>query len=410
MSAGTVNQEGVAPGAPPLPRTLAWLCVALTSGGIATALVLRDQAGSVGFVGEITLLGVLNAFISALVGAVVIDRKGSHPVGWLFCLSGLSWTLAHIAGAAAGIVVPGGTLVAQNFLIWGTGWASFLAFAMAPALILFLFPTGRLASPRWRAPFGFACAVTVVGVVGYALAPGPMEEVPLDNPFGATGTIGAAASVMRELAWPLLLLSIIAGAVSLRRRMKAAPFEERQQIKWLVLAGFVLVAFVSFWGAMDTLGRPEVAAAISGLFLPLLPIALGIAILKHRLYDIDVLINRTLVYLSLSAALGAVYLATVFLLQRVLSPVTADSNMAVAASTLAAAALFRPLRARIQAFINRRFYRQKYDAATTVGKYSSRVRSEIELDALTGELLTLIGETLRPATATVWLNNKDGGR
>ena len=374
--------------------------------GIATALVLRNRAGSVGFVGELTLLGTLNALISALVGAVVIDRRGNHPVGWLFCLSGLFWTLAHIAGAAAGIVVSGGSLVAQNALISSTGWASFLAFAMAPALIMFVFPTGRLASPRWRWPFGFACAVTVVGVVGYALAPGPMEEVPLNNPFGATGTAGAVAAVMREAAWPLLLLSILAGVVSLRRRMKAANAEERQQIKWLVLAGFVLFGFVSFWGAMDTLGRPEVAAAISGLFLPLLPIALGIAILKHRLYDIDVLINRTLVYLSLSAVLAAFYLAIVFLLQRVLSPITADSNIAVAASTLAAAALFRPLRARIQAFINRRFYRQKYDAISTIGKYSSRVRSEIEFDALTGELLALVGDTLQPATAAVWLNNR----
>ena len=394
----------------PLARVAAWTCLVLTVAGIAAALVLRSRAGTIGFVGELTLLGTLNALISALVGAVVIDRKGSHPVGWLFCLSGLFWTLAHIAGAAGGIVLSGGSLAAQNFLISSTGWASFLAFAMAPALIMFVFPTGRLASPRWRWPFGFACAVTAIGVVGYALAPGPMEEVPLNNPYGAGGTVGAVAMVMREAAWPLLLLSILAGVVSLRRRMKAAPLDERQQIKWLVLAGFVLFAFVSFWGTMDTLGKPEVAAAISGLFLPLLPIALGIAILKHRLYDIDVLINRTLVYLSLSAVLGAIYLSIVFLLQRALAPITADSNIAVAASTLAAAALFRPLRASIQAFINRRFYRQKYDALTTVGKYSSRVRSEIELDALTGELMALVGETLRPATVSVWLNNDDNGR
>ena len=394
----------------PLARAAAWASVALTITGIATAFWLRSRAGTVGFVGEVTVLGTLNALISTLVGAVVVDRRGNHPVGWLFCLSGMGWTLAHIAGAAAGIVLSGGSLVGQNLLISATGWASYFAFAMAPAAVLFLFPTGRLASPRWRWPFAFACAATVVGVVGYALAPGPMEEVPINNPFGAGGVIGEVVMVMREAAWPMLLLSIIGGAVSLRRRMKAAPLEERQQIKWLVLAGFVLVAFVSFWGTMDILGDPGIAASVSGLFLPLVPIAVGIAILKHRLYDIDVLINRTLVYLSLSAVLAVVYLAIVFLLQRVLSPITADSNIAVAASTLAAAALFRPLRARIQDFINRRFYRQKYDAAATIGRYSSSVRSEIELDALTGELLSLVGETLQPATTIVWLNHKGDPR
>ena len=374
---------------------------------VGTALYLGTRAEGVGFAGEVTLLGTLNAVISAVVGAVVIDRRGNHLVGWLFCGSGLCWSIAHLGGAAAAIVADGGSLVAQDPLIWSTTWSAYLAFAMAPTFVMYVFPTGSLFSRAWRAPFGFALLAAGLGSVGYALSPGVMEDIPLVNPYGLDGALGEAMISLREISWPLLLLSVIVGVVSLRRRMKAAPSEQRQQIKWLVLAGFVLGAFVMFWGTMDTLGNPYIAASVSGLFLPVLPIALGIAILRHRLYDIDVLINRTLVYVSLSAVLGAFYLAIVFLLQRMLNTVTADSNIAVAASTLAVAALFRPLRARIQAFINRRFYRQRYDAAAIVGGFSQRLRNEVELDSLKGELLLAVSGTMQPSRAAVWLRSRD---
>lgn len=204
-----------------------------------------------------------------------------------------------------------------------------------------------------------------------------------------------------------MLIATAAGVVSLRQRTRHAPHEERQQVKWLLLAALVLFAFGTFWGITELAGYPELATTAAWVFVPLVPLALGVAILRHRLYDIDVLLNRTLVYVTLSAILAVVYVATVVLFQWLLSAVTAESNAAIAASTLAVAALFRPLRSRIQRFIDRRFYRQKYDAAATVGRFSARLRDEVELDALGRELLAAVGETMHPATAHVWLRTPD---
>ena len=354
-----------------------------------------------------TVFLTLNGVISALVGAVVIDRRGNHVVGWLFCLSGLCWAIAYLGGAVGGYVLGGGEMAGSEVVMWASGWTSFLAFALAPMLIVYLFPTGRLAGPRWRFFFAVAVAVTVLGVVGSIWAPGELEDLPFDNPYGVSGSLGAVATVVRDLGWPLMLFAMAAGVVSLRRRMRISPFEQRQQIKWFLLAGMLLVAFVTFWGVVETLGHPEIAAALGGIFLPLLPLALGTAILRHRLYDIDVLINRTLVYGSLSAVLATVYLAAIVIFSRLLATVTTDSNIAIAASTLAVAALFRPIRARIQHFIDRRFYRQRYNAVATVGRFSSRLRHQIDLDALEGELLGVVGETLQPAAAGLWLKTTE---
>ena len=390
-------------------RALAWLSVVVTIAMLVGSLLLADQAAA----GDAWLLNgnelaLLHPLISGLVGALVIDRRGSYVVGWLFCLSALGWGLGYLGGAAGVYRLAGGTLAGQDLLIWCIVWAPFLAFALAPVWVVYVFPTGRLTTPRWRWFMAFTVAVTFLGTVGYMVVPGPIEDLPaLDNPFGVGGVGGTLAGAARDLYWPLLLIGIAAGVVSLRQRMRAAPFEQRQQIKWLLLAGAVLVGFVSFWGVVDTLGHPDAAAVLSGLFLPTFPIALGIAILRHRLYDIDVLLNRTLVYLSLSAVLGAVYLGAVFLLQRVLSPVTEDSNIAIAASTLAVAALFRPLRASIQRFIDRRFYREKYSAIATLERFSTRLRNELDIDALEGELLVVIDQTLHPATAMVWLRSAE---
>ena len=388
-------------------RAAAWSTVVVTIGMLIVAVLLEVR--SAGFRTQEYELTLLHPLISVLVGALVIDRRGNHVVGWLFCLSGLGWGVGYLGHAAGISVLSGGSLPGQDVLIWSIMWPPFFAFALVPALVLYVFPTGRLTSPRWRWFVLYTITTSVVGVIGYMFAPGPLLDVPaLDNPYGSGGAIGRAATFMVEVCWPMLLIGIAGGVVSLRQRMRAATFSERQQIKWLVLAGAILVAFVAFWGATDVLlGRPDVAAAATGLVLPTLPLALGIAILRHRLYDIDVLINRTLVYLSLSAVLAAVYVGAVFLLQRALSPVTEDSNIAIAASTLAVAALFRPARASIQHFIDRRFYRSKYNATATLGRFATRLRDEVDMDALTVELLALVGETLQPTKSGLWLKGTD---
>ena len=392
----------------PWVRTAAWLTAAVTLALLAAALILQT-AGRPGLplIGQASSVMLIGPLISALVGAIVIDRRGNHPVGWLFVVSAVCWAIAHLGMGASLYIGTGGEVPGGEVLLWATSWSSFLAFALAPGLVMYVFPDGRLTSPKWRWWFGAAVAITVIGVVGPALTPGPLEDVPFDNPFGIGGGIGAVATLGREVCWPLLLLAMAAGVVSVRQRMRTASFDQRQQIKWFLFAGVVMVVFVTFWGASEVLGFENIAAAVGGLILPVVPTSLGIAILRHRLYDIDVLINRTLVYASLSAVLAVVYLGTVVVFQRLLSTFTTDSNIAIAASTLAVAALFRPLRARVQEFIDRRFYRQKYDAAATVGRFSTRLRHEVDIDALERELLAAVDQTLQPLTATVWLKTSE---
>ena len=384
-------------------RAAAWLMAAATIALLVTALLIqaRSPAG-VGSPQEI--LTLLSPLMSVLVGAVVVDRKAGHAVGWLFCLSGLGWAL-HLVGYAAGrAALSGQILPAGDFLVWLATWCAFAAFGFAPVLVIYVFPTGRLASARWLVPFRLCVATIAVASVAYAFAPRPIEDLPaLTNPYAIGSAIGGPLAFIVELAWPLYIVAVAGGVVSLRRRSKLGSFEERQQIKWLLLAGVFLLAFSIFWGVTESLGHAEVPEALAGVFLPLLPIALGIAILRHRLYDIDVLINRTLVYASLSAVLAAVYLGAIVVFGWLLAPITADSNLATAGSTLAVAGLVRPLRAAIQAFINRRFYRQKYDAAATLGRFSHRLRDEIDLDALAGELLGAVGQTVQPRDVRLWL-------
>ena len=407
MHAAGVEHKGAAanPQRRWLERALAWGAAIVTVGtiGFVVALAIRAPEGIV-WQGQATWLTLLTPLASVLVGATVVHLRGSHPVGWLFCGAGMCWALYHLGVAAGSYALNGYTMPAQDLLIWATAWAVVVEFSLAPVTVIYLFPTGRLPSRRWRPAFAVCVVAMTLGVAGNAFAPGSLEDIPrLNNPFGAPGATGTVMTVLAELSWPMVLASTLGGVVSLRQRARGASFAERQQIKWLLLAGVVLFGFVCFWGVTDLFGRSEIASSVSGLFLPVLPVAMGVAILKHSLYDIDILINRTLVYASLSAVLAVIYLAAVVLIGRLLGPITADSNIAIAGSTLAVAGLFRPLRGRIQGFIDQRFYRRKYDAAATLARFSTKLRHEVDLDALSAELLTAVGQTLQPASAHLWL-------
>jgi hypothetical protein len=379
--------------------------VVVVLGLVALAVYLATNSpGGISFAGNESSLTKLQPLFSVLVGAIIIHRKGNHPVGWLFLLSGLAWAIYYLGFSAGEYVIGGHTLFGSEVMIWSTTWSSYVGFGLAPVLVVFIFPSGRLTSPAWRWFFRFAILSVVAGAVAYALAPGALEDLTaLDNPYGIGGAIGEVADFLMELSWMLLLVALAGGVVSLRQKFRRASQEERQQIKWMLFAGAAVVAFVFFWGMMEIFGNPEIAATGAALFLPLLPLAVGTAILKYRLYDIDVFINRTLVYGALTAVLALFYLGAVVVFQGLLSPITAKSDLAIAASTLSVAALFRPARERIQRFIDRRFYRQKYDAAATLATFSARLRDEIDLDALTAELLAVVGDTMKPSYAGVWL-------
>jgi putative effector of murein hydrolase LrgA (UPF0299 family) len=386
-------------------RIAAWTICTSTIVLIVLALVgqLRSSGAFAG-TGDAGVVILVQPVISALVGAVIIDRKGSHMVGWLFCLSSLAWGVSFFGSTFSELPLLAG-LPWESRGAWVATWTIFLAFGSAPVLVLFVFPTGDLISSRWKGPFGIGAFALAIGVLGSALAPGPLEDRPeIVNPFGATGTMGEVFTHMREAAWPLLLLAIAAGAWSLRVRMRRGTSEERQQIKWISLAGMVLLVFVLVWGFTEmTGGDTSTLEVLNGLVLLLLPLSVGIAILRHRLYDIDRLINRTLVYAALSVMLGLGYAGAVVLLQRLLSPVTSESDLAIAASTLAVAGAFRPLRTRTQGFIDRRFYRRRYDAVRTVGEFSARMRDQVDLESVRAELVGAVGATIQPAHVSLWL-------
>jgi len=248
----------------------------------------------------------------------------------------------------------------------------------------------------WGAALGIAGSV-----VGYALEAGPLEDFPqIANPYGVdspiVGMVGVAGSIVAAG-------SLVASAISLLVRLRSVGSEQRQQIKWLAYGGMVVVCGVCV-GGLTILWSVPVSIVIMSVSLLRLPVFTGIAILRHRLYDIDIIINRTLVYGTLTATLVALYFGSIVLLQRLFVILTGQqSTLAVVASTLLIAALFTPLRRRIQSFIDRSFYRRKYDAAKTLEGFSMKLRDETDLEALRDDLVGVVRETMQPAHVSLWL-------
>lgn len=337
---------------------------------------------------------------STVVGALIALRLPRNPIGWLFLVAGASNGVAAAAHAYAQRWVDGeggDRTLAELAAVYGD--ASWMPFILLPVtFLLLLFPDGRLPSRRWRPVAWCAGAGLAVGFAIEIVWPGPTEDFPtIENPIGWSS--GAADPVM-GLSWLLLLIGILGSAAALAHRFRASAGEERQQLKWLALAGGVAavaipvgVAGFDIWGADGT--NVICMAAVLGL-----PLATGVAILRHRLFDIDVVINRTLVYGALTMTVAGAYALTVLLLQLVVSP---SSDVAVAASTLAAAALVRPARAGIQEAVDRRFYRRAYDARQTVQAFASQLRDEVTLDGLDRELRDAVHTALAPAHVSLWV-------
>jgi len=356
-----------------------------------------------------------------LVGLLVLVRQPRNRVGWLLHAVGFSWAVPGLLTAYAhyGLVVDPGSLprseevAAVNEATWT--WGILL---MGVYLVL-LFPDGRLPSPRWRYLAWFAAiAGGVLGPLGIVFSPGTLEEAPvrdLENPL-ATASLEPLAMVWATVGLPAVPLCILAAAWSLVARFRRSDGIERQQIKWLAAAGvgvallFAITLAATLMSDLDAEGRtdgvPVVVRALqeaSILSFLLLPLSIGVAILRYRLFDIDLVINRALVYGSLTATLAGIYLGSVLLLQQVLRPLTNESDLAVAGSTLAVAAIFGPARRRIQEAVDRRFYRRRYDAARALDSFAGRLRHQVDLDAVGAELLAACHETVQPTQVSVWL-------
>jgi hypothetical protein len=349
----------------------------------------------------------------AAVGTLIAARRPGHRIGWLLLGGSLAIASAQLTWSyvsyslRSGAPLPGSAVVG-----WIGNWVPWPALA-AFALLMLLFPDGQLPSPRWR-PVGWAmvawCAVIMVFL---ALYPGLISTPELDNPFGLSGDAGEAmrrlqaSPIIPLVTIPLFLASASAPLV----RFRHARAEQRQQLKWFAYAVGLLVGVILLSGPL----LPGWANDLSGIVIVVavwgIAAAIGIAVLRYRLYDIDQIINRTLVYGLLTALLGGVYAGTVLVLGQVFGGIGAQlPSWAVAGTTLAVAALFQPARRRIQAVVDRRFNRRKYDAAKTVEAFSARLRDEVDLDALTAELLVVVDQTIQPTRALLWLRPSSQGQ
>ena len=397
-------------------RAAAWLAwslvtisVALLLGGIALDLVTRSTVPELPFGGETEDGSVVADLVTLLtfsvVGAIIASRYPRNTIGWLFCSVGVTIGLNSFVGHYAEFWLASGfgTSSLGETAAWFSSWLWTLLVYAPASLLLLLFPDGRLPSPRWR-PVAWGVALgTAGGVVGNALKAGPLVDFPqIANPYGVDSPVVWVLGVSGSI---VAAGSMVASAVSLIVRLRRARSEQREQIKWLAYGGAVVVGGV----CVGVLIIPEsVPASIVVMSVSLLglPVFTGIAIVKHRLYDIEVVINLTLVYAILSATLAVVYFGGIVLLQRVFAGLTGQEKLpqlAIVVSTLAIAALFNPLRRRVQAFVDRRFYRRKYDAAKILEAFSTRLRSETDLDALNSALVGVVRETMQPEHVSLWL-------
>ncbi|WP_406054234.1 hypothetical protein [Kribbella sp. NBC_00889] len=386
-------------------RLLAWALGGVAVVLTAVAIGLTAAAGTIGLGwGDLTVVMVL---VFCTVGILIARRHPRNPIGWIFCASAVAYGLGSLARGYADLREAGagsaGSL-AEAAAAYAT--VSWIPAILVPAAYLpLLFPDGRLLSGRWR-PVAW-CGV--LGIAGFFLTsltkPGALEDFPtLANPYAIDSVVRAIGQGVSAL---MVLAVLVASPLSLILRFRRAGYEQRQQIKWLVWAGALAAATIAIGTVGYELLTPAVANTAIMLSVLGLPVATGIGILRHRLYDVDVVINRTIVYGALTVTLAAGYLGSVLLLQLLLRPVTQGSGPAVAVSTLAVAALFRPVRTRIQATVDRRFFRSRYDAARTLAAFGVRLRHELDLEALATDLRGVVYDTMQPTQVSLWLRTDD---
>jgi hypothetical protein len=386
---------------------LAWALWLLTFGCCAAGLLVTLAVYRPLTVG-VLVEGALYAFFFVLgfatIGLVLALRRPVNPIGWLYGAAGLAWAYTlPMSPWIDQLVREHRPLPLVARFVAATGdlsWAPAIALGVTlPALLL---PNGRLRSPRWRLVVGMSVTgITLISVAG-PLSPGPLEEMGIDNPFGLAGPAGAVAGALAILGVLLHWLSLPPAAVCVVLRFRSSRGVERQQMRWVAAgaAGAVVGLLVSLPAGLGLVPNAISHVIFPALLLP--PVAIAVAVLRYRLYDLDRVISRTLTYALLTVLLGLGYAGVVLGLGRLLPD---SSSLVVAAATLAAVAAFSPLRRRVQALVDRRFNRRRYDAARTLEGFAARLRDQVDLDGLHGELLAVVDQTMQPTRASLWLRH-----
>ncbi|CAN5535950.1 hypothetical protein BH24ACT26_BH24ACT26_09590 [soil metagenome] len=395
---------------------VAWSLCGVLVALLAASNVLSAANGSLG---EGTALFTVAFVAVGSVGSLIAARRPDNRIGWLLIgiMLAMSITFVGDGYAAYALETRPGFLPGGAWAGWVSNWLWLPAIASFLSFLPLLFPDGRLPSPRWR-PFAWLLC-SGIAFAGIVLALQPRVELDqavssIPNPIGRQWAGGVATWVDGPGGLVFLALALVSG-MSLIQRYRQGLAAQRQQIKWFLFAMGLLMAYFVVIIPLEVAGAASPGDTVPGRIAAVgailaVPVAIGIAILKHRLYDIDLIINRALVYACLTAMLALVYIAGVFGVGGLFRELTSgeESNgIVVAGSTLAVAAAFRPARARLQRFIDRRFYRHKYDAEQTLADFSARLRDEIDLDTLNTELLTVVRETMHPTHLSLWLRTHD---
>ncbi len=389
------------------------LCVGLAVGSLVLAFLNGRTLGEFFVEENIVLIATLAVAFSG-VGALVAAHRPGNSIGWIFCAAALCQVLAAFGDeyATYALITRPGSLPLGAEMSWLTEWIWAPGLGLILVFLPLLFPDGRPPSRRWR---------PVAWLGGLSIATAVVLASSLLWPERGTRLLGDAGIADRGPGWlvallsaafPLMLVAGLGAVISLFARFHRSGGEERQQIKWFAYAAALSLFWVFLLDGVPDSGRVfEAAIAVLGLFvIPSIPVAAGVAIFRYRLYDIDAIINRTLVYGLLTVSLALVYGVGVMVLQRLFVVLTGQgSQLAIVASTLGIAALFGPLRRRIQVLIDRRFYRRKYDAAKTLEAFSAKLRDETDLDRLGDELVSVVGGAVQPEHASLWLRPSDKG-
>jgi hypothetical protein len=381
-------------------------------GFLAIALLTPASGGPTDLFG--TIVGVLALLLGILptitVGLILVVRLPKNLIGWLLLVGGLLLAVGSGVSSLAdyGLNVNPGSVPGAVWLAWLSQWISLPFTVLLLGYLPLLFPTGRLLSRLWRLATVAGVVALVFAVARNAFIPFPPGDYPTDvhNPLAVSGLDGDAVGT---IGWVLLFAVVLLALASLVVRYRRGSGVEGEQIKWfaavmavagpaLVIGALTFNATSGIWAQVST-----TAFAISGLGMALLPVAIGIAVLRYRLYEIDRLISRSIGWGVLTVILGAVFVGLVLGLQTVLAPFTGSNELAVAGSTLLVFSLFQPLRRRVQGLVDKRFNRSRYDAQRALDAYSARLRDEVDLDTLQGSLLTIVEATLEPTTASLWL-------